>query len=180
MEWPSHNHIRSNNFIHDVFQWQNRVELQRCDRARSFQFWWLDGWRLKTILGNSQTCQVRLEPQTCVSRLKAKANITITLKSKSNLLTSCRDQFGRKLKTSFQKFDFLWSSIRFSVPTLTYQTVISKCYLVLFRCCLRKELRAIQKHYITSSENVLKDTTCKPTMCDSPPVDWHTLHTWGM
>lgn len=172
MEWPSHNHIISNNFIHDVFQRQNRVELQRYDWARSFQFWWLDGWRLKTILGNSQTCQVRLEPQTCVSRLIAKANITITLKTKSNLLTSCRDQFGRKLKTLSQKFDFLWSSIRFSVPTSTYQSVIW--------CCLRNDLRAIQKHYITSSENVLKDTTCKPTMCDSSLVDWHTLQTWGM
>lgn len=146
MEWPSHNHIISNNFIHDVFQWQNRVELQRCDWARSFQFWWLDGWRLKTILGNSQTCQVRLEPQTCVSRLIAKANITITLKTKSNLLTSCRDQFGRKLKTSSQKFDFLWSSIRFSVPTLTYQTVISKCYLVLFKKRVKSDTKIL--HYL--------------------------------
>ena len=146
MEWPSHNHIISNNFIHDVFQWQNRVELQRYDWARSFQFWWLDGWRLKTILGNSQTCQVRLEPQTCVSRLIAKANITITLKTKSNLLTSCRDQFGRKLKTSSQKFDFLWSSIRFSVPTLTYQTVISKCYLVLFKKRVKSDTKIL--HYL--------------------------------
>ena len=146
MEWPSHNHIISNNFIHDVFQWQNRVELQRCDWARSFQFWWLDGWRLKAILGNSQTCQVRLEPQTCVSRLIAKANITITLKTKSNLLTSCRDQFGRKLKTLSQKFDFLWSSIRFSVPTSTYQTVISKCYLVLFKKWVKSDTKTL--HYL--------------------------------
>ena len=145
MEWPSHNHIISNSFIHDVFQWQNRVELQRCDWARSFQFWWLDGWRLKTILGNSQTCQVRLEPQTCVSRLIAKANITITLKTKSNLLTSCRDQFGRKLKTLSQN-DFLWSSIRFSVPTSTYQTVISKCYLVLFKKRVKSDTKTL--HYL--------------------------------
>ena len=176
MEWPSHNHIISNNFIHDVFQWQNRVELQRCDWARSFQFWWLDGWRLKTILGNSQTCQVRLEPQTCVSRLKAKANITITLKTKSNLLTSCRDQFGSKLKTLSQKFDF------FDLPLGSqYQRQhIKRLSQSVIWCCLRNDLRAIQKHYITSSENVLKDTTCKPTMCDSSLVDWHTLQTWGM